>query len=308
MRGRTHGRWVAVVCVVLSVAAAAWWSIATRSASEVSVPAAAPRAASALAPPQQVTARANPLLPQRPHEADSVGNASDLRGVFDAYIDSADEALRRTAVRAHAACVPAFLPQAGEPASPEPLIQSLPAAHRAEREAAYRALFARCYRFFGEGRAKLEPMRERVSAAQWQEPGVRVRAALGRGDRDDAIAILGAALSGADAATVASLSGTASALVEEQDDPGLAVRARAIDAALMLAACDLGMHCGVDALRALQMCAVESLCDGDVPTRVMAQAASSASDPVAVQRERTRLLALFRSGRALTAADLFAAP
>ena len=110
MRGRPHGRWVAVVCAVLAVAGAAWWNIATRSASEVSVPAAALPAASPLAPPQQVTARASSLLPRRPPEADPVGNASDLRGVFDACIDSDGEALRRAAVRVHAACVPAFLP------------------------------------------------------------------------------------------------------------------------------------------------------------------------------------------------------
>ena len=238
-----------------------------------------------------------------------MGTASDLRGVFDANIDSADEARRRLALRAHAACVPAFLPQAGEPPSPEPLIQSLPASLRAEREAAYRALFARCYRFFGDGRASLDPMRDRVTgAAQWQEPGVRVRAALGRGDRDDALALLGAALNGADAAGVASLSGVAAALLEGRGDPALAARARAIDAALVLAACDLGMHCGVDALRALQMCAVESRCDGDVPARVMAQEASTVSDAAALQHERARLLALLRSGHTLTAADLFAAP
>ena len=307
MRGRTHGWWVAVLAAVLAVVWATWWHMPTRDVPQEPVPPAVLRPSPALDLLQQVTARAAPLHPQGQLEADPVGNASDLRGVFDTYIDSADEARRRIAVRAHAACVPAFLPQAGEPPSPERLIQSLPAAHRAEREAAYRALFARCYRFFGDGRANPEPMRDRLSgAAPWQEPGVRVRAALGRGDRDEALALLGTALSGADAASVASLSGLAAALTEGQGDWTLAGRAHAIDAALMLAACDLGLHCGREALRALQMCAVESLCDGDVPTRVMAQVASSASDPATVQRERTRLLALILSGQALTVADLFA--
>ena len=283
--------------------------MATRDPPQQPLPAAPPLTALASALPERTTAPATP--PQQPSlpVADPLGNASDLRSVFDANIDSTDEARRRIALRAHAACVPAFLPQAGEPPAPEALIQSLPAAHRAEREAAYRALFARCYRFFGEGRASLEAMRDRIiGAPQWQEPGVRVRAALGRGDRDEALALVGATLSAGDAASVASLSGLASALVEGQGDPSLGVRARAIDAALLLAACDLGMRCGVDALRALQMCAVESQCEGDVPTRVMAQVASSPSDEAAVQRERARLLALLRGGQALTAADLFAAP
>ena len=308
MRGRTHGWSGEAFAAVLAALWAVWSLTATRDVPGAPVPTAPPRATPAPAPAQQAIARATPSQPQRPLEADPLGNASDLRGVFDANIDSADVAQRRTAVRAHAACVPAFLPQAGEPPSPEPLIQSLPATHRAEREAAYRALFARCYRFFGEGRATLEPVRDRVGAAQWQEPGARVRAALGGGDRDEALELLGVALSGADAAGVASLSGLAAALVEGQDDPALAARAGAVDAALTLVACDLGMHCGVGALRALQMCAVEGLCEGDVPARVTAQQASGASDAAAVQRERTRLLALLRRGQPSTAADLFGAP
>lgn len=315
MRDRTHQWAVAAgfaVVTVIAVGSAAWWHSSAIDGEKGPMPVVIPLAAPAAGAPERAAARSDldsAPPPLRALDADPVGSAGDLRGVFDANIDSGDELRRRSAVRAHAACVPAFMPRAGEPPSPEPVIQSLPLAHRAERESAYRALFARCYRFFGDGSSDLQFSHVgALGTTPWQEPGVRVRLALGRGDRDEALRLLGAALIGADAVSVASLSGVASALVEGQNDPTLAVRARAIDAALMLVACDLGMQCGVDALRALQLCAVESLCDGDVPSRVMSQAGSTASDEAAVHRERAHLLALLRSGKSLTAADLFSTP
>ncbi len=59
---------------------------------------------------------------------DSDANAQDLRRVYDDDSGSADPRRRRMAARAFAACVPLFVPSAGETPSPEPMIQALPAA------------------------------------------------------------------------------------------------------------------------------------------------------------------------------------
>ncbi len=82
------------------------------------------------------------------------------------------------------------------------------------------------------------------------------------------------------------------------------LRARAVDAALPAVACELGLDCDSQSLRALQLCAVEGLCEGDVVARMQARYGQADIDPAAVDAEKARLVALVRSGRPLTVADL----
>ena len=77
-----------------------------------------------------------------------------------------------------------------------------------------------------------------------------------------------------------------------------------LDAALLLVSCDLGRDCSTQSLWALQLCAVETLCDGDVGQRLGLRNARSGLDTAAVDRRRLQLLDSIRAG---TADQLFTA-
>ncbi|MGZ5786773.1 MAG: hypothetical protein ACXWJM_12715, partial [Ramlibacter sp.] len=240
---------------------------------------------------------------------DPIGSAPDLRRLYDQYAASADPQQRRIAARAFGACVPAFLPSAGQAASAEPLIQSLPAAQKGEREAAYRALYARCSRFMDENRAELASTYQALQRdGDAREPGPRATQALLDGHLDQVDRLIAQATASADPAAIESLSGIAARLARErnpdQSDAALMEVARAVDAALPAVACDLGLDCSANSLWSLQLCATAGACQGDLPARLAAGAASDPVDPALVQRQRQRLLELLRSGRALTSADL----
>lgn len=236
---------------------------------------------------------------------DPVGNAPDLKRVFDEHIASGDPRQRRVAARAFEACVPVFMPGSGQAPSPEALVRALPPAYASEREAAYRSLFARCYRLVTEGQAALiQTLQtlERDSASQ--PPGQRAIEALLAGRLERIEPLVAEALSPADPAAVASLAGLATRLAAsrpaEAQGSELQQRAQAVDAALPWVACDLGLDCSAQSLWALQLCATQGLCEGDV----LARLAAGSVDPAAVQQQRRRLLGLIRSGRPLGTSDL----
>jgi hypothetical protein len=240
---------------------------------------------------------------------DPIGNEPDLKRVFDEYIASGDPRQRRVAVRAFEACVPAFLPGAGQAPSPEALIQVLPADHQIEREGAYRTLFARCHRLVAVGRVSLDSTLQTLERdPQNQAPGQRAQEAALVGKLDRVEMMVSEALSGSDPAAVASLAGLAARIVPlRQTDPADGAtlqRAREVDVALSLAACDVGLDCSAQSLWALQMCATQGLCEGDVTSRLMARVTPGSVDPGAVQQQRLRLLGLIQSGRTLGLDDL----
>lgn len=241
--------------------------------------------------------------------ADPLGSAPDLKQTFDAYVDSADPGRRRIAARAFAACVPAFLPAAGQTPSPEPLIEALPPERRSEREAAYRALFSRCHRFLAESREALDGTSQVLQRDRQNEPpGLRAQNALLAGPVESIEPLVAEALSGSDPAAVESLAGIASRIAQSRSTEAADImtlqRAAAVDTAMPWVACDLGLECAAQSLWALQLCAAEGLCEGDLPARLMARISPGRVDPDAVQRERARLLGLIRSGRRLGTADL----
>jgi len=302
-----------VVLVVGMVAVAWWWSGMASEGGGAPATATAPVSGTLrLAQPNNrffSKLDRNPSAPDAKVPADAVGGAADLRRVFDEYIASADPRRRRIAARAFDACVPAFLPAGAQTPSPEPLIRALPAQGRAEREAAYWSLFARCRGFLGEGRGRLENLHRQLQGdEEAREAGVRAQEDLlaGRVDRIESLVSQG--LNAAEPPAVASLAGLAARLALERNpdaspDPALLRRAHAIDAALPWVACDLGLDCSASSLPALQLCAVQGLCEGDLGSR-MAQRSGDTAEAGEIQQERERLLALIRSGRALTTTDL----
>ena len=259
--------------------------------------------------PEPAASTQRPVSPSRTWLTDELGLAQDLKRVFDAHIDSADPRLRQVAVRAFAACAPAFLPGAGQTPSPDALIEALPQQQRAEREAAYRALFARCAPLLGIGRDKLNAVQRGVLASDGaREAGARAQSDLAAGNDDIANQRVAQALASGDPATVASLAGVAQAWARRSSaapaSPERLAAARALDAALPWLACDLGMACGSDSLLALQACASQGQCEGDAPTRLAGAALTDPAAYAAMQAQRQRLLGLLKDGRALTMADL----
>jgi hypothetical protein len=259
------------------------------------------RAASAAA------AASQPVAAESAH-ADALGSAPDLRRLHDQYASSADPQQRRIAARALGACVPAFLPSAGQAPSAEPLIRALPAAQKSEREAAYRTLYARCSRFMDESRAGLVAAHEASQRdPEMREPGARAAQALLDGRTAQAERLIAEAAASRDPVAIGSLSGVAVRLARDRDpdqsDASLMQAARAVDAALPLVACDLGLDCSANSLWSLQLCATQGFCQGDLPARLAAQAAGDSADPTLVQQQRQRLLALLRNGR-LSPGDL----
>lgn len=312
---RRRGWRLAALCLGAAVGVAwlTWWAVNPELVPSQVVP----QLASAVVEPTPTTQLLSPLRPASQPlgvatstpVTDPVGTAPDLKRVFDEYIASGDPRQRRVAVRAFEACVPAFLPGAGQAPSPEALIQVLPADHQIEREGAYRTLFARCHRLVAVGRVSLDSTLQTLERdPQNQAPGQRAQEAALVGKLDRVETLVSEALSGSDPAAVASLAGLAARIVPlRQTDPADGAtlqRAREVDVALSFAACDVGLDCSAQSLWALQMCATQGLCEGDVTSRLMARVTPGSVDPGAVQQQRLRLLGLIQSGRTLGLDDL----
>lgn len=261
------------------------------------------------AAPEPGASPLKPVSPLKAWRADELGAAQDLRRIFDAYIGSADPRLHQTAVRAFSACAPAFLPRPGETPSPDALIAALPQELHAEREVAYRAIYARCAPLLGMGRDHFQALQRAIQANDGsREAGARAQNDLAAGNDDIASQRIGQALASGDPVSVASLAGVAEAWARRSSaapaDPLRLAAARALDAALTWVACDLGMACGSDSLSALQACATQGQCAGDLPARLTGAALSEPAERTAVQAQRKRLLDLLKDGRTLAMADL----
>jgi hypothetical protein len=283
-----------------------WWLQHGEERTAVPPPAPAAAPVARAASQASITASVAMRSASSPRDADPLGHAADLRALHDRWRQSADPAERRVARRAFGTCIPAFLPPAGQAVSPEAVIRALPVAQRAEREAAWRDLFARCQRFGSEARDALlqenaDWRRDKESA----DPGARAVVAARAGRLPEA-GMLVANVSPADPASVDQLSGIATLIARRRDaeDRDLALRAVAVDTALPLLACDLGLACDAQSLRALELCAVEASCNGDVASRILGRPGIDPGLAEAAQRERERLLALIRANGKLSLADL----
>lgn len=240
---------------------------------------------------------------------DMIGAALDMKRVFDDFAGSTDPRQRRLAGRAYNACLPAFLPTEGQTASPENLIDALPADQHAPREAAYRALFARCHRMVSETRSSLDRIRVALASdAGNTPPGIRAQERLLAGETIHVEALVAQVLTSGDANEVADLAGIAGKLAYSSPSgatPADAERALVTDAALALVACDLGRDCTAQSLWALQLCATEGLCNGTVAERLVVRHTQAGIAPEAVVQRRVELLDAIRAG---TAGELFRLP
>ncbi|MBC7513684.1 MAG: hypothetical protein H7234_04525 [Herminiimonas sp.] len=235
--------------------------------------------------------------------SDVIGPAPDLKRVFDAFAGSTDARQRRIAVRAFDACVPAFLPGDAQPPSPENLIAGLPADQHAQREEAYRALFARCHRLLSQTRTTLNTTRLALARdVTNMPPGVRAQERVLAGETTHLDTLIGAVLGGGDANDLADLAGISSKLLlsggRPDATPAALQYALETDAALLLASCDLGRDCSAQSLWALQLCAGEGRCDGDISSRLVLRNTHDGIDATAVDQRRHELVDAIRSGKA----------
>jgi len=304
---------VAIAAAIVVVIAWSAWHAQTRQNAPVHLLASVPASVTAPTPARGERPTQNNKTPPRaglvPDSTDPIGSATDLKRVVDDYLGSVNPQQRRSAVRAFEACVPAFLPGAGQMPSPEPLIAALPTNQRPEREAAYRELFGRCYRLLGQDHDTLDSTQQTLMRdPQNQAPGLRARESLLAGRLDQIEPLVAEASSSANPTDLASLAGLATTMVRSRAsdgvDPDSLKRAQEVDTALALLPCDLGLDCSAQSLWALQLCVSEGLCTGDYAARLNARNAPGSVDPSAVQQQRLRLLNLIRGGRALGSSDL----
>lgn len=301
--------WAGLLAVAVAVAAGvAWWNrpLPLRLPEAPTPPLAVtppPLQAKVDAyPPRQAAASAVVKLAVL---SDPLAESHDLLQIFQHYRDSGDPRLKAAARRAFSACTPAFLPRPGETPSPEPLIAALPPTQRMAREEALRALYARCQSFMGMGRGALLALRGNLAAdGGLREAGQHVNDQLAAGNVEQASRWATQTLRGNDAASIASIAGPLETLLEKlssaragADTAADRTVAADLAAALPLLACDLGMDCSNRSLTALQLCASEGQCEGDVEARFLARAGVGSDRMAAVQAQRRRLLGLYSQGR-----------
>lgn len=307
-------RWAGLLAVVVA-AGVAWWHQPPppRSSEALTRPLAGTppplQAKIDLDPPRQAEA---PALDKLGVLGDPLAETQDLLQIFQQYRDNKDPRLKAAARRAFSACTPAFLPSPGETPSPEPLIAALAPTQRMAREEALRALYARCQSFMGLGRVALLTLRGDLGAdGGLLEAGQQVTDQLAAGNIEQASRWATQALRSNDAASIASIAGPLTTLLEKLSSARAgadiaAGRTAAADvaAALPLLACDLGMDCSNRSLTALQLCATEGQCEGNAEARFLARAGVDSDRMAAVQAQRRRLLDLYRQGRPSAAGEL----
>jgi hypothetical protein len=317
-RDRIPWGWLIIAAVV--VASSPTWLAWVSSAPEgtrdgrvmdaAQAPAVLPPAALTIVRNQELFVRGLPDAGRPTGWVDPVARAPDLKRVFDAYKDSTDVRERRAALRAFQICVPAFVETAGTPPPPRRSATSAEMA-RSQRDGAYRALFERCREFRTVEPAALRAASAALRAdAQAQAPGFHAQQAALAGDFDRMEQFVSAALTSDDPASVASLAGLAVRMAGSRasnvEDAMAIQRAQAVDEALLLVACDLGIDCREDSVWALQLCAIEGLCEGDASARLVERTSLDGISADAVMNERSRLLRLLKTDRILGTRHLLA--
>lgn len=299
-------RWWHALAAIVVAGSAGWLAWRLETPGPAAEPAAKPAAFALPAgiPGANAESARRPVTPGWPAGiADTVGSSTDFKRVFDTFAGSTDPRKRRNAARAFNACLPAFLPGDGQTASPENLIAALPDQQHALREAAYRELFARCHRLLGQTRGALDQTRLALERdATSASPGMRAQERVLTGETADLRALVSDVLTGGDANDMADLAGIAGKLVQAdtswQASHAALQAALETDAALALVSCDLGRDCSARSLWALQLCAAEGLCEGDMASRLIMRNTQSGIDAGAVDRRRLQLLDAIRTGTA----------
>lgn len=229
---------------------------------------------------------------------DPLAGRPDLKRAFEKLVNGESVSERAAAWRAWSACMPAFLGSSQQAASPQQLGAAFaPGPERPQRLEALRELHARCQGFLRDTHDALAADAQRIgrlhAAGQLRSRAETARSLLAMGDRAGALQGIARALAARDPAEIRELSGLVELLHADAGEAAPADRVR--DAALAVAACDLGLDCSPGSTLALQLCAMHARCDGDAAERTLAAFADL--DRAAVDAERRRLVDLLHAGR-----------
>lgn len=234
--------------------------------------------------------------------ANPLENAAALRPFFERYQGSANPLDRWFAARAWSACFPLFLAPANGAASFDNVTRALPAdaPNHAERLDAYRALMGRCRSFLDLPRATLAAHSEQINGATQSgallSPGERARSLYAHGQSAQAAGIAQVIVASGDAYAIGSLRDYAFQVLTQRADAGAAqggVRPDLGALAVSIAGCDMGLACGAASLTALQACASNGLCSGDLRQRLLQEL--SEAERTAVLLQSATLVAALRA-------------
>lgn len=235
--------------------------------------------------------------------ANPLEKSSNLRALYDQYKGSKNSVERYIAYRAWSACFPTFIAAKGQSISLDDFTKGLDKndPKTAQRFDAYRSLLGKCQQFFGLNRDQLlEATRLEKEAANQGlslSPGEIANQYLQEGDAPHARQVVQRILASQDAFAIGSLQEFVqpylAAKVEDQSLPASTrIDVRAL--AFSIAACDLGLDCGSDALTAILLCANTGECTGNLRERYFNRLPDPA-DKTMLQQETENVLNAIRS-------------
>jgi hypothetical protein len=227
---------------------------------------------------------------------DALSASTSLRWVYDQYARSADPSERSLAWHAWSVCVPSFVGVGGRPRAETSLGDGLPFdASRLARLVAMRTLWARCQDFFAGSPVQwLEEARanaERHRAGDLRSRGEQAVTAVEAGNGNEALALIGEIAQRHLPYELRDLSGLVGRWHRDAPRPTDALR----DAVLLVVGCDFGMDCSAESELALELCAYNGACTGDLVERSLL--AFPEVDRSAVNVARVALAEELRSGR-----------
>lgn len=235
--------------------------------------------------------------------ANPLERATDLRSVYERFRKSGNPAERNAAYRAWTACYPTFVAPQDQPVTLDMVTRTLPqnAPNNAERVEAYRTLLGRCKAFFDLPRNDIMAETQRQKNA-WQSglaraEGERVLQRFRQGDAKGAVLEARDIIASGDAYAIYSLRDFMAGYLAEQRRASSGQETGQPDLralAFYLVPCELGMECGPDSLTALQLCANNGECTGNVADRYTRSFAAQV-DPETLRKEAQRVADAIRA-------------
>lgn len=208
--------------------------------------------------------------------ANPLQESGNLRDFYDRFRGSPHGYERAAAIRAWSACFPHFMDANGRTLGVDDAMRGLgaDAAKLAVRRSAYAELRARCQGFFSMSRDEMLALTRQhqdwIQRGEALEPGELATHFLAAGDSARSQQIAVDALASGDAYALASmrefLFQRLTRQVDAQTLPA-STRADLQSLALLAAACQRGLDCSAHSLEAVQLCAFNGLCEGDLIAR-----------------------------------------
>lgn len=229
-------------------------------------------------------------------DPDPFRDQDDLSLVYAAFEADPDPSARALAWRAWSVCVPTFAAAGGGMLSTDAAAKALDSSSDPARIAALATLEVRCAGFYRRPAAALTADAAR-NARRHHDGDLRSRAeqaleAIAAGNADEARELVRAVATSRDPYEWRALSGIVSRWNRSAGHPAENV---ALDAAIAVVGCDLGMDCGPQSLLALQACAFNAACEGDLVERTLSQYPDA--DRSAVTAARAQLARALIAGR-----------